>query len=86
MNDYICINGRKIVIVERDWAHYDGENTPRIKMCPFCGERHLHGGGVDGHRIPHCGSAKSKVDSVTAVDGSILSAENGYWIVDINKP
>jgi len=25
-----------------------------IDCCPYCGEKHLHAAGADGHRLAHC--------------------------------
>ena len=72
---------RKSLILKRDWKRFNGIDTPKTKKCPFCGHRHIHGGS-DGHRGAHCGHP---IRTCIADDGTVLSSENGYIIVDINK-
>lgn len=84
MSDYICIGGKKIIIIERDWSGYKGDIAPRTEACPFCGGNHLHG-GIDGHRVTHCGTDVPN-PTVIATDGSVLSVSDGYWILDKNRP
>lgn len=53
---------------------YRDDEGSRTDVCPFCGDKHVHGEG-DGHRSPHC-----IVDGATVVasDGTILHQKDGY--------
>lgn len=83
MSDYIHTHGRNFLILKRDWSKFNGEDVPATEPCYFCGVEHMHGGGSGGHRSAHCASP---VRTYIANDGTKLSSDDGYWIMDINKP
>lgn len=60
------------------------EEILETSICPFCGETHIHGMG-EGHRVPHCDSAKILLIKLTAEDGTELYHANGYYIKDIDS-
>src|SRR5699024_8504613 len=47
--------------------------------CPFCDEKHTHS-PEEGHRVAHC-SHENRHKAI-ASDGTVLSPENGYYIVE----
>jgi hypothetical protein len=50
--------------------------------CPFCGDRHTHG-GIEGHRVAHC--SLHRRSPIEAYDGTTLNPDDGYYIVDKNR-
>jgi len=72
------LGGKFVVVLER--LHENDET----EMCPFCGERHIHGTG-DGHRIPHCADTDCNYvigrNVVFKNDkGEIFDHVDGYYI------
>ena len=80
--EYKEVDGRKFLILKRDWKnHPKNERLPPRVWCPFCNGEHSH--SLDeGHRVSHC---MPPTQNVIASDGSVLSSNDGYWIIDINK-
>ncbi|TYK66022.1 hypothetical protein [Colwellia echini] len=70
------VNGRIYLIL------YRNTNSDPTDICPFCGEKHIHG-KPDGHRVRHCNSTDSdyvigRKATFKNSEGQIFDSENGY--------
>lgn len=84
--NYKEVDGKKYLIITRDWSKVDKGETPEIEWCPFCDGVHRHGIFSDGKNEglisnTHC----IRPRPVEAYDGSMLYASDGFWLVEVNK-
>ncbi|HTN45760.1 MAG TPA: hypothetical protein VL098_05380 [Flavipsychrobacter sp.] len=73
--------GRRFLVLKRDWSQFKQGETPKTDKCPFCGKHHSHG-EVDGHKVARCGSPDR---TCVAADGTILHSADGYYIESYNR-
>lgn len=84
--EYKELDGKKYLIIRRDWSKAKDGEIPEIEWCPFCDGVHRHGIFSDGKTEgliynSHCLQSRN----VVASDGSILKSTDGFWLVEMNK-